>query len=85
MDLCSDMYSRNQAEFDRVLSLRGRRRQYFSRDGLRMKFPQAILNSGFFVETNLSANRIVKVCREMLGLFGYSPDQLSIERTPSGD
>jgi hypothetical protein len=45
----------------------------------KMKFPQPAEASGVFAETNPSANRIVKVCGDMLALFGYSLDQLVIE------
>ena len=47
-----------------------------------MKFPREISGSGIFVETNLNAKLIADICRELLSVFGYSPDDLNIEKVP---
>lgn len=66
-------------EFDKVLSLRGRKRSYFSRKKDELWAPRKIPNTGLFVETNLSANRSVKICFDMVALFGYPSSDLRIE------
>ncbi len=66
-------------DFERVLSLRGRKRPYFSRDRKELRFPELIKGTDIYVETNMSARRIVDITRRMLKLFGYPEDALSIE------
>jgi len=72
----------NREEFERVLSLHGTKRAYFSRDERRMKFPREVSGSGIFVETNLNAKLIADICSDLLRLFGYSAEDLNIERSP---
>ncbi len=77
--LCQDLYRVHGTDFGRVLTLRGRRRAYFSRDSRGMTSPQEIPGSGIYAETNLSANSIMDQCNNLLGLFGYSRNQLQVE------
>lgn len=77
--LCEALYEARKPEFSRILSLRGRKRIYFSADFKGMTHPREIPGSGFYAETNLSANSIRDRCRDLLALFGYSPDELQIE------
>lgn len=58
LGLSAILYRDYQSDFSRVLSLRGRKRAYFSRDLRGMKFPQEIPGTGIYAETNLSANAI---------------------------
>lgn len=76
--LCEILQEKHGSEFEKVLTLRGRKRPYFSRNKNEMFFPQKISNSDIYAETNLSANSIVKICYDMLALFGYSQDDLVI-------
>jgi hypothetical protein len=57
----------------------GRKRPYFSRNENELRFPQKINNTNIFVETNLSANSIVKICLDMVAVFGYSSNDIKIE------
>lgn len=66
-------------EFERVLELRGRKRPYFTRDKNELRKPAKISNSNIFVETNLNANNVIKMCYDLLALFGYSQEDLQIE------
>ena len=76
------LYDLHREEFERVLSLHGTKRAYFSRDERRMKFPREVSGSGIFVETNLNAKLIADICSDLLRLFGYSAEDLNIERSP---
>jgi len=71
--------STHKDEFDKLLNLAGRKRPYFSRNANELRAPQEINKTNVFVETNLSANNIVKICLDMLALFGYSRSDLKIE------
>ncbi len=77
------MYRVHPEEFDRLLALHGRKRQYFSRSFEDMNSPKEIEGSGIYVETNLSANMIMERCADVLQLFGYDRNLLQIERESS--
>lgn len=77
--LCSLLYKAHSSDYDRVLSLRGRKRVYFSRDFRAMTSPAEIPGAGIYVETNLSANNTLERCTELLEMFGYSRDDLKVE------
>jgi negative regulator of replication initiation len=66
-------------DFDQVFSLRGRRRTYFAPDNRSMTAPVQIPGTAIFVETNLSANDVMKRCRELMTLFGYAQDGFRVE------
>lgn len=65
--------------FDRAaLSLGGRKRQYFAIDPRDLKYAQELDGGQLFAETNLNANLIVKICRDMLASLGHDPSSLSL-------
>lgn len=82
MGICDSLYQAHSGDFARVLTLRGRRRVYFSRDFKGMIVPKEIPGSGIYAETNLSAQGVIKRCGELLALFGYSSDALRVEKQP---
>ncbi len=41
--------------------------------------PERIKGTDLFVETNLNANSIVKICRDALSLFGYADRDFRVE------
>ena len=79
MKIVNLIASNHKEEFDKVLNLRGRRRPYFSKNPSELRSPERISNTEIFLETNLSANRVVRLSRKVLELFGYGEDDLSIE------
>lgn len=80
--VCEAIAAKHPQEFERVLQIKGRKRDYFSRDLRDMHSPALIQGSGIFVETNLSANATVERCGQIFRLFGYSPDGLLIDTQP---
>jgi len=76
--LCQILLHTHGTDFAKVLTLRGRKRAYFSRDFKGMTSPQEIPGSGIYAETNLSANSIMERCGDLLALFKYSPDELRV-------
>ena len=69
--ICVEIARRHPDDFDKVLSLKGRKRDYFSHDYRGMTSPEKIPGTITFVETNLSANDVAKRCQQILRLFGY--------------
>ncbi len=79
MTICSLILRKQQDNLSRTLQLRGRKRPYFSRTGNELRVPERVADSSVFVETNLSADQIVVISRQVLSLYGYSNDDLLIE------
>ena len=79
LTLSEIVYERHKSEFGKVRSLRGRKRTYFSDDQDEVFDPAQIGESPFYVDTNLSANSIAKLCRQLIELFGYSASDLKID------
>ena len=76
--VCEIIHGRQGLEFVKVLELRGRRRPYFSRDGSELRVPLLLDFSGIFVESNLSANQIVKLSNDISKLLGFPEEALDI-------
>lgn len=66
-------------DFGKVSKITGEKRLYFSQDKNKLKKPQKISKANIFVETNLSANSIVKICQRLLDTFDYSSEDLKID------
>lgn len=79
MTMCDVLRESHGNEFEKVLNLVGRKRPYFTRNPNELRIPQEISGTNIFVETNLSANQITKICSDMLSVFGYPEDALKIE------
>ncbi len=73
------LYNTHGDEFQKALSLKGRKRTYFVHDKNRLNSPAKVGNSNIFVETNLSANSIKQLCDKLLSIFGYADSDLKIE------
>jgi len=79
LTICGIIYSSHRKDFNKVFSLAGHKRPYFSKNPNELREPREIKDSGIYVETNLSANSIVKFSFEVVSLFGYSEKDLVIE------
>ncbi len=79
INLCEIINTTHRNEFDKTLNIVGRKRPYFSLTGNELRAPQKINNSKIYVETNLNANRVAKICFDMLATFGYTGNDLKIE------
>jgi len=80
LTFCGEMRKKHQEKFDNIaLALHGRKRSYFSLDPSAQRLPVQITGSGVFVETNLSANRIVGICQKIAASLGYSSDDFTID------
>jgi len=71
--------STHKDEFEKVLSLRGRKQPYFTKNSRELRSPKKINNTDIYVETHFSADMIVELSKRIIRLFGYKEDDLSIE------
>jgi len=76
---CNLMLSTHRDQFDKVLNLVGRKRPYFTKNPGELRIPERINDTDIYVETNLSANSIVKLSKNILVLYEYAESDLSIE------
>lgn len=76
---CTLMKLHHNKDFAKVLEIKGRKNFYFSKTPDNFRSPEKISGSGIYVETNLSANQIVKVVQRIITVFGYSEDSLDIK------
>ena len=79
MTMCEIFASSHRKEFDNVLSIVGRKRPYFTRNPNELRYGKIISNTNIYVETNVSANEIVKLCFQVLSTFGFDDTDLTIE------
>ncbi|MCX5716785.1 MAG: restriction endonuclease subunit R [Nitrospirae bacterium] len=77
--LCEIISAAHRNEFEKTLNIVGRKRPYFTLSANELRAPQKINNTNIYIETNLSANNIVKICFDMLAVFGYTDNDLRIE------
>ena len=72
------LFQTHRQDFNKVLTLQGRIRPYYTKDESLLRIPQIIEGTNIFVETNLGANGIVQLSKNAIALFGYSKDDLKI-------
>lgn len=77
--VCDIMKTSHKDKFEEVLTLSGRKRPYFSKNPEELRSSERIKGTEIYVETNLSANTIVKLSKNIISLFGYSDEDLSVE------
>ncbi len=79
LGICDEMNNLYKRDFEKVLALKGTKRPYFTKNANQLKIPEKIKGTDIFVETNFSANSIVRLCEDVLSLFGHDKDSLKIE------
>jgi len=67
-----------RSDFNKVLDIVGRKRPYFTHKLDELRSPEKISNTNIYVETNMSANHIVKICLKVLEVFNYSTTDFKI-------
>jgi negative regulator of replication initiation len=79
--LSNGLRSIHQGNFDKLaLTLRGKKRAYFSREARDLRSAEQLSGGGLFVETNLNANLIVGICLKLLEKLGLSVETFQIEQ-----
>ena len=80
LKICEIMFINHRDNFEnKVLSLKGRKRPYFTRNPDELRYPAKIRGTNIYVEVNLSANSIVKFSIDIISIFGYTKSDLFIE------
>jgi predicted type IV restriction endonuclease len=79
LTLCGIMSERHEKEFDRVIQLKSTKHPYFTYNEDQLRKQKRINDTNIFVETNLNANSVVRLCVKLINLFGYSEDDIKIE------
>ena len=77
--LAEEVHNRHAPEFERVGELHGSKHAYFSRDERELRLPLPVGNSGYFVDTHLSAKMTIQISYRLLFLFSYSERDLKIQ------
>jgi negative regulator of replication initiation len=75
--ICMNLRSRHGEKFDDLaLTLRGKKRSYFSRTNSGLLHPKAVPSGGstnkdLYIESNLSATSIMGLCQYLIRSFGH--------------
>jgi len=78
--LFDTLRSQNRQQFeDTAITLVGRTRPYFSQEKDDLRSPQRIPNTKLYVEANLSANSIVRLCYTLIMKMGYTQADMTFE------
>ncbi len=79
--ICDIMRTNHTNNFYKVLNLFGKNRPYFCTSSAQkaLRDPEQIKGTNIYVETNLSANQIVKITIMILELFGYKQSAIRIQ------
>jgi hypothetical protein len=78
LHICNIMYQLKGIQFENVLSLKGRKKPYFSTNINDLRDGHKIQGTKIYVEKNLSANSKVKLIKTILELFSYSQEDIQI-------
>ena len=85
IELCSLINELHPRDFDKVLTIPrshmpGAKWPYhFSRNPIDLRKPKSIRNSDIYAEVDLTAATMVNLCYDLVRLFGYNQDSLTIE------
>jgi hypothetical protein len=66
-------------KFDSVLTLTGRQKPFFSKNPSDLRSAEKIGSTDIYAETNLSADSMVRLSKNLLALFGYPESDLVME------
>lgn len=80
MKILEIIYSKHGSDFNKVLDMPGKKRQYFSYDPQTLGTAQKFGDTNIYVEVKLGSEGIVRLCYDVIKLFGYSDDDLKIEK-----
>ncbi len=79
LGVCGAVFERSPADFEKVLTLHGRKRPCFSRNPDDLLTPAIVRGSGIYAETKLSAGDIVRRCGQVLRVCGHDPVAFSVD------
>ena len=77
--ICEIISAVHKDRFEYVLTLVGPKRPYFSENPNELLTSEKISGTDIYVEVNIGALGVVRLCRKILKLFGYRENDLYIE------
>ncbi len=77
--LCDYFAQTNKKDFEKVLWISNDQKARFSRYGDQLRIPEKVKRTDIFVETQLSADEVVRTTCNLLAEFGYSKEALDIK------
>ncbi|MDB9314078.1 AAA family ATPase [Spirulina sp. CS-785/01] len=77
--VCTLIKLRHNKEFSKILELKGKKRLYFSKNPDDLKMPEKITGTNIHVETNFRSQQAVRRVYQIITLFGYDEDSITIE------
>lgn len=79
LEMAQILSSQHKSQFNSVLQLRGTKMLYFSENPRDLVSPRKIEGTEIYLDTKLSATRIIVVTKRLMALFGHSEDELILE------
>lgn len=76
---CEIVHKDQGSRFEEVLSFRGRKRLYFSRNPDDLREDEVINETGIYVEANQSAESAIKLAKKLIAHFCYDENALHID------
>ena len=73
------MYKKHSKVFNRIYTLKGASRSYFSKNSKDLRMAKRIPGTDVFLEANFSATRLKKNTLKLIELFGYSEEDIRFE------
>jgi hypothetical protein len=73
------LYKKNPSNIHEIFKIKGKSRPYFSKNPDEIRAPKYLEEPNVYCETNLSFNRIILISKEILKLFGFSPNDLEVK------
>jgi hypothetical protein len=77
--LCDYLASTHEKDFEKVLWISDNQKPYFSRYSDQLRMPEKIQETDIYVETRMHPDEVAKTAHKLIGAFGYSQDDLSID------
>jgi hypothetical protein len=77
--LCDYFAQTKKKDFEKVLWISNDQKARFSRYGDQLRIPEKIKRTDIYVETQLSADEVVRTTCNLLAEFGYSKEALDID------
>ena len=79
---CKVLYEKHPTKFQGLETeptLQGRNSPYISTDKSKLRKPEKIVNSPYYIEINLSQTYCLKITNLLMECFGYLPSDMSVE------
>lgn len=80
MKILEILYSKHGSDFNKILDMPGRKKQYFSYDPQTLGTAVKFGDTNIYADVKLGSESIQKLCYDVIKLFEYSDEDLIIEK-----